>query len=188
MAGIRRETGRMAGLVDDLLLLARLDERRPLTQEAVDLTEVVFAGIDAARTVDPDRPIRVRIGDVITVRGDAGRLRQVVDNLLANVRAHTPPGTGCEVGLATDGTDAVLTVTDAGPGVAADDLDHLFDRFYRIDDARARSTGGSGLGLAIVDAIVRAHHGSLTACNVEPHGLALTIRLPFDPPDPQEIP
>jgi two-component system OmpR family sensor kinase len=187
MSGIRRETGRMAGLVDDLLLLARLDERRPLTQEPVDLTEVVFAAIDAARTVDPDRPIRVRIGEVITVRGDAGRLRQVVDNLLANVRAHTPQGTGCEVELATDGTDAVLTVTDAGPGVASDDLDHLFDRFYRVDGARARSTGGSGLGLAIVDAIVRAHHGSLTARNVDPHGLALTIRLPIEPLDLQEI-
>jgi two-component system OmpR family sensor kinase len=188
MAGIRRETGRMAGLVDDLLLLARLDERRPLTREAVDLTEVVFAAIDAARTVDPDRPIRVRIGDVITVLGDAGRLRQVVDNLLANVRAHTPRGSGCEVELAADGRDAVLTVTDSGPGVAPEDLDHLFDRFYRVDDARARSTGGSGLGLAIVDAIVRAHHGSLTARNVEPHGLALTIHLPVDLSDLQEVP
>jgi two-component system OmpR family sensor kinase len=68
------------------------------------------------------------------------------------------------------------------------DLDHLFDRFYRVDDARARSTGGSGLGLAIVDAIIQAHHGSITAHNVEPHGLALTVRLPFDPPDPEEVP
>ena len=73
-------------------------------------------------------------------------------------------------------------MTDAGPGVAPADLDHLFDRFYRVDDARARSTGGSGLGLAIVDAIVRAHHGSITAHNVEPHGLALTVRLPADRP------
>jgi two-component system OmpR family sensor kinase len=182
MSGIRRETDRMAGLVDDLLLLARLDEHRPLTEEPVDLTEVVFAAIDAAKTVEPSRPIRVRIGEVVSVRGDAGRLRQVVDNLLANVRAHTPADTGCDVELNTDGPDAVLTVTDAGPGVDPDDLTHLFDRFYRVDDARTRSTGGSGLGLAIVDAIVRAHHGSITAQNIDPHGLALTVRLPAEPP------
>ena len=182
MSGIRRETDRMAGLVDDLLLLARLDEHRPLTEEPVDLTEVVFAAIDAAKTVEPSRPIRVRIGEVVSVRGDAGRLRQVVDNLLANVRAHTPADTGCDVELTTDGADAVLTVTDAGPGVDPDDLTHLFDRFYRVDDARTRSTGGSGLGLAIVEAIVRAHHGSITARNIDPHGLALTVRLPAEPP------
>jgi len=187
MSGIRRETGRMAGLVDDLLLLARLDEHRPLTEEPVDLTEVVFAAIDAARTVDPARAIRVRIGEVVTVRGDAGRLRQVVDNLLANVRAHTPDGTAFEVELAADRSDAVLTVTDTGPGVSPPDLDHLFDRFYRVDDARARSTGGSGLGLAIVDAIVQAHHGSITAHNVEPHGLALVVRLPIDPAGTEEV-
>ncbi len=188
MSGIRRETSRMAGLVDDLLLLARLDEHRPLAEESVDLTELVFAAIDAARTVDPNRPIRVRIGDVLTVRGDAGRLRQVIDNLLANVRAHTPDGMAFEVDLSPDGSDAVLTVTDAGPGVTPSDLDHLFDRFYRVDDARARTTGGSGLGLAIVDAIVRAHHGSIAARNVEPNGLALAVRIPLDPPDHEELP
>ena len=188
MSGIRRETSRMAGLVDDLLLLARLDEHRPLADESVDLTELVFAAIDAAKTVDPTRAIRVKINDVVAVRGDAGRLRQVVDNLLANVRAHTPGDTPIEVELSTDGRAAMLTVTDSGPGVTPADLDHLFDRFYRVDDARARSTGGSGLGLAIVDAIIQAHHGSITAHNVEPHGLALTVRLPFDPPDPEEVP
>ncbi|TFH14415.1 MAG: HAMP domain-containing histidine kinase [Acidimicrobiales bacterium] len=188
MSGIRRETSRMAGLVDDLLLLARLDEHRPLADESFDLTELVFAAIDAAKTVDPTRPSRVKINEVVTVRGDAGRLRQVVDNLLANVRAHTPGDTPIEVELSTDGRAAVLTVADAGPGVASTDLDHLFDRFYRVDDARARSTGGSGLGLAIVDAIIQAHHGSITAHNVEPHGLALIVRLPFDPPDPEEAP
>ena len=181
MSGIRRETDRMAGLVDDLLLLARLDEHRPLTEEPVDLTEVVFAAIDAAKTVEPSRPIRVRIGDVVSVRGDAGRLRQVVDNLLANVRAHTPTDTGFDIELTTDGAEAVLTVTDAGPGVDPDDLAHLFDRFYRVDDARTRSTGGSGLGLAIVEAIVRAHHGTITARNIDPHGLAVTVRLPTTP-------
>ena len=181
MSGIRRETDRMAGLVDDLLLLARLDEHRPLTEEPVDLTEVVFAAIDAAKTVEPSRPIRVRIGEVVSVRGDAGRLRQVVDNLLANVRAHTPADTGFDIELTTDGAEAVLTVTDAGPGVDPDDLAHLFDRFYRVDDARTRSTGGSGLGLAIVEAIVRAHHGTITARNIDPHGLAVTVRLPTEP-------
>jgi two-component system OmpR family sensor kinase len=90
------------------------------------------------------------------------------------------------VELTADGDDAVLEVTDAGPGVDPDDLTHLFDRFYRVDDARTRSTGGSGLGLAIVDAIVQAHKGSITARNVDPHGLALTVRIPFEPPYPPE--
>jgi len=178
MTGIRRETGRMSELVNDLLLLARLDEHPALGTEPVDLTEIVLTAVDAARTVDPDRPIRVRINDVVEVIGDPMRLRQVVDNLLANIRAHTPAASPCEVALTVDDGTAVLTFTDSGPGVGEADLNRLFDRFYRVDDARSRTAGGSGLGLSIVEAIVTAHHGSISAANADPHGLVVEVRLP----------
>jgi two-component system OmpR family sensor kinase len=178
MTDIRRETGRMSELVNDLLLLARLDEHPALGTEPVDLTEIVLTAVDAARTVDPDRPIRVRINDVVEVIGDPMRLRQVVDNLLANIRAHTPAASPCEVALTVDDGTAVLTFTDSGPGVGEADLNRLFDRFYRVDDARSRTAGGSGLGLSIVEAIVTAHHGSISAANADPHGLVVEVRLP----------
>ena len=131
MKGIRHETGRMGELVDDLLLLARLDEHPTLTAQRVDFTEVVLTAVDAARTVEPDRPIRVRINDVVEVEGDPMRLRQVVDNLLANVRSHTPAASQCDVELAVQDGHALLTITDSGPGVNEQDLPRLFDRFYR---------------------------------------------------------
>ena len=178
MAGIRRETARMGELVDDLLVLARLDEGRPLGDGAVDLTEIVLTAVDAARTLEPERPMRVKIDDVVMVTGDPLRLRQVVDNLLANVRAHTPLATACDVHLGTDDGAAVLSVSDAGSGVTDEQLSHLFDRFYRADEARTRSTGGSGLGLAIVLAIVHSHGGSIAATHRLPHGLEVVVRLP----------
>jgi two-component system OmpR family sensor kinase len=182
MKGIRNETQRMGELVDDLLLLARLDEKRPLGEEPVDLVEVVMESIDAARTVEPDRPIQPHIHEVVTVVGDRLRLRQVVDNLLANVRSHTPPGTTCEVSLDVREDGVVLSVADTGPGVPADALAHLFDRFYRFDEARTRATGGNGLGLAIVDAIVAAHDGTIEATTNDPHGLVVTVTIPLVPP------
>jgi two-component system OmpR family sensor kinase len=181
MSGIRRETARMAELVDDLLVLARLDEGRPLAADAVDLTEVVLAAVDAARTLEPDRPIHLTIDDVVVVIGDRMRLQQVVDNLLANVRAHTPTATRCDVRLGFDHNEVVLTVSDTGLGVNDAELGHLFDRFYRADMARTRGAGGSGLGLAIVSAIVHAHRGSIEATHRQPHGLAVTVRLPAAP-------
>jgi two-component system OmpR family sensor kinase len=174
MTDIRRKTGRTSELVDDLLLLARLDEHPTLGTEPVDLTEIVLTAVDAARTVDPDRPIRVRINDVVEVIGDPMRLRQVVDNLLA----HTPAASPCEVALTVDDGTAMLTFTDSGPGVGEAELTSLFDRFYRVDEARSRTAGGSGLGLSIVEAIVTAHHGSISAANADPHGLTVEIRLP----------
>jgi two-component system OmpR family sensor kinase len=178
MRGIRNETQRMGELVDDLLLLARLDEKRPLGEEPVDMVEVVMESVDAARTVDPDRVIRPHIHEVVTVVGDRLRLRQVVDNLLANVRAHTPPGVSCDVTLDRCDDGVVLTVSDTGPGVPTDALANLFDRFYRFDEARTRSTGGNGLGLAIVEAIVTAHGGSIVASANEPHGLVVSVNIP----------
>ena len=181
MKGIRNETRRMGELVDDLLLLARLEEKRQLSEEPVDLVEVVMESIDAARTVDPERLIQPRIHHVVTVVGDRLRLRQVVDNLLANVRSHTPAGTACEVSLDTRGDGVVLTVSDTGPGVPTDSLTQLFDRFYRFDEARTRTTGGNGLGLAIVEAIVAAHGGSIRATSNDPHGLVVTVTIPHIP-------
>lgn len=178
MTGIRGETQRMGALVDDLLLLARLDEKRPIVTEEVDLTEVVLGAIDAARTVDPGRPLRPHIHGVHKVRGDQMQLRQVVDNLLANVRSHTPSDTACDVSLTADDRHVELTVADTGPGVEDRHLPNLFDRFYRVDDARTRESGGSGLGLSIVHALIESQHGTITASANEPTGLVVTVRLP----------
>jgi two-component system OmpR family sensor kinase len=112
------------------------------------------------------------------VERDPARLRQVVDNLLANVRTHTPPETACAIGLSLDGGDAVVTVADRGPGVTDAQLERLGDRFYRVDEARTRASGGSGLGLSIARAIVDAHGGGLTADHNRPRGLLMTVRLP----------
>ena len=171
---------RMTALVDDLVSLARLDEfeSRPLVADAVDLTEVVLASIDAARTLAPDRPIRAHIDGVLWVNGQGSRLRQVVDNLLGNTRVHAPSGTTCELELRSHGNDAVLVVSDDGPGLPDAQLEKIFDRFYRADSARSRATGGSGLGLSIVQALVHAHGGSITATGRAPHGLCITVRLP----------
>lgn len=178
MAGIRSETTRMAELVDDLLLLARLDEGRPLGRDPVDLCDVAGTAVDAALLVDRDRRIVVRFEDVAIVEGDESRLRQVVDNLLANVRAHTPAGTICEVVVATDGDEAVLAVSDDGPGLSPADAARAFDRFHRADTSRARASGGSGLGLAIVAAIVAAHDGTASLDSEPGVGTTVTIRLP----------
>lgn len=179
MTGIRSETSRMAQLVDDLLLLAELDEHRPISTGEVDLVDVAIEAVHAARAVAPDRPITVRVDDVVVVGGDSGRLRQVLDNLLANVRTHTPAGTGCQVELRRDGSQAVLTVTDEGPGVDAGDLASMTERFFRADSSRARSTGGAGLGLSIVAAIVEAHGGTIVIDSQPNAGLRVVVRIPI---------
>jgi two-component system OmpR family sensor kinase len=178
-AGIRNETSRMTELVDDLLLLARLDEGRPIAHGAVDLCEVVTAAADAARLVDPDRHVAVRLEDIAIVEGDESRLRQVIDNLLGNVRTHTPAGTPCQVVVAVDGDEAVLTVSDAGPGMSPADAARAFDRFHRADTSRTRASGGSGLGLSIVAAIVAAHDGSVDMESEPGVGTAVRVRLPL---------
>lgn len=178
MLGIRTETARMAALIDELLLLARLDERRSLAIETVDLTEIVLTAVDTARTLQPKRDFITRVSGVVTVTGDPARLRQVVDNILGNVRTHTPAEAECEITLSVEDGEAVLTICDTGPGVSDDQLLRLRDRFYRVDDARTRTTGGSGLGLSIADAIVAAHDGTMTFNHNQPHGIAVTLRLP----------
>jgi two-component system OmpR family sensor kinase len=180
MAGIGRETERMSLLVEDLLLLARLDEGRPLAQEPVPLAEVVEEAVDAARVVDPVRPYSVEV-EPSTVIGDRDRLRQIVDNLLANVRAHTPPETPVRVGLRRVNGAAEITVSDSGPGLTADELDQVFERFYRADTSRSRASGGAGLGLSIVAAVARTHGGDVTARSGAGEGATFVIDLPLAP-------
>jgi two-component system OmpR family sensor kinase len=151
MSGINREAERMSLLVEDLLLLARLDEGRPLEQEQVELSQLLGEAVDAARVVDPERPIDVAI-ESATVIGDRGRLRQVIDNLFANIRSHTPPGTHVVVGLHKVDGRAELSVSDSGPGLTEQEAAQVFERFYRVDSSRTRASGGVGLGLSIVAA------------------------------------
>jgi two-component system OmpR family sensor kinase len=178
MSGIRLETSRMAELVEDLLLLARLDEGRPIDRDVVDLCELVADAVDTAHAVDPTRRVAVRFEAVPLVDGDRSRVRQVIDNLLANVRAHTSVATRCEVVVAVDGDDAVVEVRDDGPGMSPQDTALAFDRFYRADTSRTRASGGSGLGLSIVAAIVAAHEGT-AELESSPAGTAVRIRLPL---------
>ena len=178
MAGISRESERMSLLVEDLLLLARLDEGRPLEQERVRLDEVVREAIDAARAVDPDRPIGSELAEAVVI-GDHDRLRQVVDNLLANVRAHTPAATPARVRVACNGAVAIVEVADEGPGLEDEQLEHIFERFFRTDASRARASGGVGLGLSIVDAVVRAHGGEATASSSPGEGTTIRLQLPL---------
>ena len=178
MAGISRESERMSLLVEDLLLLARLDEGRPLAREPVELNDVVAESVETARMLEPERAIALRL-DQATVVGDRGRLRQVVDNLLANVRAHADADASVEVTLERSSGLARLTVTDDGPGLTVEQAEQVFERFYRADSSRARSAGGAGLGLSIVAAVTEAHGGRASASAVPGGGAAFTIELPL---------
>ena len=177
--GIATETGRMNGLVEELLLLARLDEGRPLEQASVDLAALLVEAVGTARAVAAQFPIALRIADVVTVTGDATRLRQVIDNLLANVRSHTPAGTTTTIDLHTHDDNAVITVADNGPGMDQREAARIFERFYRVDSSRSRQTGGTGLGMSIVQAIVVAHRGTVALTSAPGNGVAVTIQFPL---------
>lgn len=178
MHRIEEEAARMGVLVDDLLLLARLDQGRPLAADPVDLAEVVTEAVEAARVVDPDRPISAELVGEAQVVGDHDRLRQVVDNLLANVRLHTPPGTAARIRLRSAADRVVLEVEDSGPGIDPERLAKVFERFYRADGARTRASGGAGLGLSIVQSIVEALGGSVRAENAPSGGALFRVVLP----------
>jgi two-component system, OmpR family, sensor kinase len=178
MEAIEAEAGRMGILVDDLLLLARLDQGRPLERAPIDLVDVATEAVGSARAVEPERPIELQVDGPAFVLGDEGRLRQVLDNLLDNVRVHTPPGSRVRVELGSEGDTVVLSVTDEGPGLTPDALDRAFERFYRGDPARSRTTGGAGLGLSIVAAIVEAHDGTVRAATAAGTGARFEVRLP----------
>ncbi len=184
---IESEAARMSLLVDDLLLLARLDQGRPFERSPVEVAEVVSDAVDAARAVDPRRPISLDRHDSVLVEGDAVRLRQVVDNLLRNAQVHTPPGTPVHVCVARVGESAVITVADEGPGLDAEELARVFDRFYRGNEARTR--GGTGLGLSIVAALAEAHGGKAHVKSVTGEGVTFTVELPaLGPPSEESAP
>jgi two-component system OmpR family sensor kinase len=178
MEGIRRESERMSALVEDLLLLARLDEGRPLAREPVELERVVREAVETARTVEPDRPIDLD-AEHAAVLGDRERLRQIVDNLLGNVRAHTPAGAPVRVRVGRTNGKATIAVEDTGPGLRPEDLERIFERFYRADESRSRASGGVGLGLSIVAAVAEAHGGAVAARSEPGKGAAFEITLPL---------
>lgn len=179
MGRIESEGGRMARLVEDMLLLARLDQQRGLETKPVDLVPVVREAVDDFRVVAPDRPIATDLADAAVVRGDRLRLRQVIDNFLVNARIHTPPGTPVRVAVTRKGHEVELSVADQGPGIPPEDQARVFERFWRADPARVRSRGGTGLGLAIVASLVQAHGGSVSLASQPGHGATFTVRLPL---------
>ncbi|MEU5347637.1 HAMP domain-containing sensor histidine kinase [Streptomyces sp. NPDC020766] len=184
LARLRAEAARMGVLLDDLLLLARLDAAEveaPVRLEDADLAELVRQASDAFRAARPDHPLTVTAGpDAVRLRLDALRIRQVLDNLLTNAAVHTPAGTevSVEVSVVTDA--AVVRVTDAGPGIPAADQERVFDRFFRMDKARTRDRGGSGLGLAVARSLVQAHGGTIDLTS-RPGATTFTMRLPLTP-------
>ena len=184
ITGIRRESARMARLVEDLLLLARLDEGRPLERKPVELVGLAGEAVHAATAVGPAWPVELVATHPVEVVGDDVRLRQVLDNLLANVRAHTPPGTGARMTVEEDGGHAVVEVVDEGPGLTAEQAERVFERFYRADPSRSRQHGGTGLGLGIVAAIVGAHGGDVSASSSPGEGARFTVRLPLNGTSP----
>jgi two-component system OmpR family sensor kinase len=183
MGGIRSETSRMEHLVNDLLLLARLDEGRPMEQRSVDLVAMCAEAVHTASTVGPEWPLSFEATHPIEVMGDPTSLRQVVDNLLGNVRAHTPSGTAARITVDGDEEYAVITVADDGPGMEPEQAEHVFERFYRSDPSRSRVHGGAGLGLSIVSAIVAAHGGTVSAEATVGGGTTFIVRLPIRPPE-----
>jgi two-component system OmpR family sensor kinase len=176
---VEAESARMSVLVDELLLLARLDAGRPLASEPVDLTRLAIDATSDARAAGQDHKWVLELPDEpVLVRGDEHRLHQVIANLLSNARTHTSPGSTVTVQLATTGQQQVeLSVTDDGPGIPAELQPDLFDRFVRGNTGRARTSGGTGLGLAIVDAVVTAHQGTVTMTS-RPGQTRFTITLP----------
>ena len=176
--GIRLESARMGHLVEDLLLLARLDEGRPLEHERVDLARLAAEATDTSVALGPPWPVRLIADDPVEVVGDELRLRQVLDNLLGNVRTHCPAGTGVTVTVSHSGGNATVEVADDGPGLSAEEAAHIFDRFYRADPSRSRQHGGAGLGLSIVTSIIGAHGGTVAAAPRPGGGTCFTITIP----------
>ncbi|TQS25390.1 HAMP domain-containing protein [Microbispora sp. KK1-11] len=185
---IEDQAVRMGLLVDDLLLLARLDQQRPLERRPVDVLSLAAGAVLDAQTLAPDREIDLlRLDDSdepVRVLGDEARLRQVVGNLVSNALRHTPAGTAFRVGVGiVSGSQALIEVADDGPGLASGDAERVFERFYRADPSRSRSdSGGTGLGLSIAAALVQAHGGTITADSEPGRGAVFRVRLPVCPP------
>jgi two-component system, OmpR family, sensor kinase len=179
MSSIEVEGARMADLVDELALLARLDQGRALALEDADLVAVAAAVVETARVVHPDRPIDLDTPASLAASVDRPRVRQILDNLIANAAEHTPEASPVHVRVRKDGADALLEVEDEGEGIPDEHAGRVFERFYRVDPSRSRGTGGSGLGLSIVAALAEAHGGSATYEPAESGGARFRVRLPL---------
>ncbi len=199
MLRIEGEATRMGDLVEDLLTLARLDEQRPERRDPVDVTVLAADAVRDAKALDPDRPVTLTgrggpLGPTL-VLGDDARLRQVVGNLLANALRHTPAGSPVQIAVGPDAADyGVVEVRDHGPGVPAEQVRSVFERFFRADASRQRASGGSGLGLAIVAAIVAGHRGQVGITRTPGGGATFAVRIPLaftgnfqEPPSDQSI-
>jgi two-component system OmpR family sensor kinase len=192
LSRIESEASRMGLLVDDLLLLARLDTQRPLEHNRVDLLALASDAVHDAQAIDPKRTITMEVLDgpgTPEVVGDEPRIRQVLSNLVANALQHTPTSANVIVRVGTDGDDAVLEVADKGPGMSHEDASRVFERFYRTDSSRARASGGTGLGLSIVDSLVHAHGGVVTVTTAPGEGCCFRVTLPrvSDMPAPEPV-
>ncbi len=181
MTRIEENSERMAMLVEDLLLLARLDHGPALKREPIDLAEVVTDAVTDAHAVEPDRSISLVAQSGVIVEGDDGRLRQVVANLLSNARNHTTAETPLEVRVAREGVSALVEVADLGPGMNEEIARHVFERFYRADSSRSRVAGGTGLGLSIVAAITQGHGGRVGVTTAPGTGACFQVELPLLP-------
>jgi two-component system OmpR family sensor kinase len=191
MARIESEAARMGVLVEDLLALARLDELPESRRVPVDIEELAAQAVADARAMAPTRQIVLSSPDALGVLGDPDGVRQVLTNLLSNARIHTPPDSPIEVALYRHGSQAVIEVSDRGPGLPVGAEQQVFERFWRAEAGRTRDDGGSGLGLSIVRAIVLAHEGTIQAANRSGGGAVFTVRLPAAParrrePDPAQ--
>jgi two-component system OmpR family sensor kinase len=188
MERVESQAIRMSSLVEDLLLLARLDSGRPLERDDVDLSLLLVEAIGDAHAAGPDHRWDLALPEEpVVVPGDAPRLHQVVVNLLANARTHTPPGTQVTVTLDVEGDAAVVTVVDDGPGVPESVLPDIFERFTRADTSRSRTAGSTGLGLSIVAAVVNAHRGQIWVDSVPGH-TCFTVRLPLGTDAATDVP
>jgi two-component system, OmpR family, sensor kinase len=192
MQRVEAEAARMGLLVEDLLLLARMDQQRPLSRNPVDLLSLAADAVADTRMIAPDRSIELSVqpGAAFLVIGDEPRLRQVIGNLMSNALTHTPEGTPIKVSIgsgvldpdAPDPAPAVLLdVQDQGPGMTPEQADRIFERFYRADQSRGRNTGGSGLGLSIVAALVAAHGGLASVRTAPKAGATFRVALPLAP-------
>jgi two-component system, OmpR family, sensor kinase len=179
MSRIEAEAVRMGVLVEDLLLLARLDQGRAIERQPVDVAALVGELVEDHRMLHAEWPIELNADDVPEVLGDELRLRQAIGNVLTNARLHTPAGTPIVVSVSQRPDEVVIEVADRGPGIPADELERVFERFFRADPSRARASGGSGLGLSIVASILEAHGGRVEAENRPDGGAVFRLVLPL---------
>jgi two-component system OmpR family sensor kinase len=179
---IEEESVRMSALVDDMLLIARLDQGRPLETKPLDLQTIAGDAAADARAVAPQREITLNTSGPVVVSGDDTRLRQVLGNLVRNALVHTPPRTPIEIGVTSQNGTARLSVADHGPGLKPEDLERIFEPFFRADPSRSRDSGGAGLGLSIVTAVVTAHGGRVQVKETSGGGATFEVELPLASP------